>query len=178
MPFCSETCRTKGLKKHGKECNLLAPAMLGLDLARFPYACMAFKILLNTPFVELREKLPLLEKEAKELPPLKLGFNEKGIYSSADYTSVYHAVAALPISSKRDVFGICLFAFVLTKVLSQEGKFFTNSLGLPINPTFQDFIMTGRALVHHMYYSRSQFMLSDTEVCIVLITVPSSYLQL
>lgn len=163
--FCSVACRAKGFEAHEKECKILMK-IHALGLQNDSEAILALKVLLQTSFVELKTKIPLLQKEFKELPPRKLGFNESNVYVSTDYRSVYHMASTRHReSSNQCFFSNCIVAFVITKMLVESKTFFVNRAGLAFTPSRADCIMIGGALLHHMCVYPNTFCMSDITVC-------------
>ncbi|XP_064096337.1 SET and MYND domain-containing protein 4-like [Macrobrachium nipponense] len=162
--FCSEDCRTKGLAGvHARECKIL-PYLMELQISD-EEVCNAFRTIIHTTFRALREKLPVLQREAKELPPEKFGFDENGIYSSSDYRSVYHISAYNNKKPIVKLYNYCIIAFILTKILHRSKSFFIDELGNAFDPSDEDYIATGTALLYQFAHNSVFFEVSDMKVC-------------
>ncbi|KAK7086995.1 hypothetical protein SK128_000849 [Halocaridina rubra] len=162
VAFCSDECRAEGLKIHMKECNILQ-AFDEMDLSD-NHAALALKCVIQASFIKLKEILPKLNSENLALSPENLGFDDNGKFDSADYRSVYHVVSTKNLKSPDAINQACIVAFVLTKILHLSEKFFITEEGIPIIPRYEDFILTGTALMHHMAYRSAIFTFSDIKV--------------
>lgn len=162
IAFCSEKCRDKGLKElHGKECKII-PYIFDMDLDQ--EILLALRLVIHTTFIELKEKWPVLQKESKQLPPEKLGFDENGVYSSSDYRSVYHMTAYNSRKPNKKLYSYCQVAFVLTKILHESKAFFVDRSGSLISPSREDFILTGAALLYHLAHINKVFQVIDAKL--------------
>lgn len=162
--FCSEDCRTKGLAGlHARECKIL-PYLMDLQIDD-EEVCNAFRTIIHTTFRELKEKLPALQREAKELPPEKFGFDENGIYSSSDYRSVYHISAYSNKKPNVKLYNYCIIAFILTKILNESKSFFIDESGNVFDPSDEDYIVTGTALLYQFAHNSVFFEVSDMKLC-------------
>ncbi|XP_068235981.1 SET and MYND domain-containing protein 4-like [Palaemon carinicauda] len=163
--FCCQDCRTKGMAEiHGKECSIL-PTLAALEKKENTVTYIAYRLILQTPITELKDTLPILEKEAKEYDPLRLGFNSEDVYSSTEYRPVYHLVHNKSKRSDRELYETCITAFVLTKLLLMSNQCFEYSHDKDFDATREDIIMVGHLLFHHILniYCNA-FQLSDMKL--------------
>ncbi|XP_071516427.1 SET and MYND domain-containing protein 4-like [Panulirus ornatus] len=146
--FCSEACRLQGLVSyHARECSVL-PSLAALDMGK--NSVLAFRILIQTSYIHLKDTVPVFICEAIEQIPETLGFNDKGIYNSADYRSIYHLVTNKENRSVSDLFKRCTLAFTLTKLLQDSQQFFIDATGKPFTPSYEDILLIGSTLFVHM----------------------------
>nr|XP_027229024.1 SET and MYND domain-containing protein 4-like [Penaeus vannamei] len=143
--FCSEECRERGLADfHEQECEVL-PALAAFS-GDTP-CVLAFRILMKLSFARLKELIPRLKKEAETLPPEKLGFDEDGVYSSSDFRAIYHLCSNKQHHTNKQLFGRCIEAFIVTKLLEMSRRYFVNSRGEAVCPSEEDVLLTGSTLV-------------------------------
>ncbi|XP_064093487.1 SET and MYND domain-containing protein 4-like [Macrobrachium nipponense] len=163
--FCSEDCRAMGLSAtHWQECSIL-PTLAILEKRENIVTYLALKLILQTPFTTLRDKISVLESEEKEYDPIRLGFNSKGVYSSTEYRPLYHLVHNKSKRSNRELYETCITAFVLTKVIIMSKRYFRDSNEQPIEVSREDLILLGRLLFHHiMNIYCNAFQLSDMKL--------------
>ncbi|XP_047473456.1 SET and MYND domain-containing protein 4-like [Penaeus chinensis] len=161
--FCSEECRARGLADyHEQECEVL-PALAAFS-GDTP-CVLAFRILMRLSFARLKELIPRLKKEAETLPPEKLGFNEDGIYSSYDFRAIYHLCSNKQHHTNKQLFGRCIEAFIVTKLLEMSRRYFVNSRGEPVCPSEEDVLLTGSTLVSLIMKLRCNiFTIKDLQV--------------
>lgn len=146
--FCSNACRLHGLASyHGRECSIL-PALAALDMGK--NSVLAYRILIQTSYIQLKDIVPVFISEAMERTPETLGLNDKGIYDSSDYRTIYHLVTNKENRSVSDLFKRCVMAFTLTKLLQESQQFFIDVTGMPFSPSYDDVLLTGCTLFVHM----------------------------
>ncbi|KAK7073074.1 hypothetical protein SK128_000178 [Halocaridina rubra] len=143
--FCSDVCRATALKGiHGKDCIVLMK-LLEVDSDIQHYTLI--NLMYQTTFAQLKEYLPEIEVEAKELPPEKLGYNRDGVYAT-DFRAVYHMPKEEQCDNSDELQFRCGFAAVfLTKLLHKRVNYFKNSLGVPVKPSHEDFILIGKVIL-------------------------------
>ncbi|KAK3884822.1 hypothetical protein Pcinc_010928 [Petrolisthes cinctipes] len=146
--FCSKECQERALALyHGQECNTLA-ALAALDINK--NSVLAFRILMQTTYSQLKEVVPILQEEVLNIPAEKLGFNSNGIYDSSEYRTIFHLVTNKESRSGSDLFKRCAMAFVLLKILEKSHKFFVNADGTVFTPAQEDILLSGITLFTHM----------------------------
>ncbi|XP_068236458.1 SET and MYND domain-containing protein 4-like [Palaemon carinicauda] len=148
--FCSSSCRNIGLSSnHSKECSVL-PTLAALDMGK--NAVLAYRILIQIPFLQLKKLIPLYMQEAVEFPPNILGFNnlDRPIYDSADYRTIYHLVTNKAQRSVSDLFKRCAMAVILTWLLKESQSYFVDSSGEPFEPSLEDIEIAGCVLFTHL----------------------------
>lgn len=146
--FCSKACQERALASyHGQECSTLA-ALAALDIGK--NAVLAYRILMQTTFLRLKELVPEFQEEVLITLPEKLGFNRNGIYDSSDYRTIFHLVTNKESRSVSDLFKRCAMAFILLKLLEKSHKFFVNADGTEFVPSQEDILFSGIILFTHM----------------------------
>lgn len=131
---------------------------------------------MKSSYDQLRKQLSLIEEENNEQTPERKGFNEKGIYDSSDYRTVYHLVTNKELLSLDETFEICLTAFVLTKLIVASDKFFVDS-GVPFVPNKKELIMIGNLLsLHIMSIRNNAFEIGEYQVIVVRACHPCMFL--
>lgn len=146
--FCSKSCQLQGIKgHHGHECKIL-PTLLVLN---FPLPLiLASRILTKVSYGQLKQWVPHLREEVRNQNPETKGLNNEGIYDSSDYRTVYHLLMGKKHLQKNNLYGVCMNAFILTKLLEASENFFINS-GVPFTPSQEDFILTAYLLLHQCF---------------------------
>ncbi|KAG7171094.1 SET and MYND domain-containing protein 4-like 5 [Homarus americanus] len=146
--FCSSECQVRGLTSyHSRECGVL-PALTALDMGK--NSVLAYRILIQTSFTRLKDEVPVYLGEAAERTPERLGFNDRGIYDSTDYRTIYHLVTNKESRSVSDLFKRCAMALTLTKLLQESRRFFVDAAGEPFIPSHEDLVVAGSTLLVHM----------------------------
>ncbi|XP_042856548.1 SET and MYND domain-containing protein 4-like [Penaeus japonicus] len=146
--FCSEACRTEGLAGcHWQECNIL-PTLVNLDMGA--NSLLAYRIITHTSYATLKDLLLVLKSEECTKPPETIGFDEDGRYISSSYRPVYHLVTNRKQRPPTDLLRRCIQAFVITKLLLESGRYFVKDDSGAFDPTLDDIVLVGSALVHHM----------------------------
>ncbi|XP_064095006.1 SET and MYND domain-containing protein 4-like [Macrobrachium nipponense] len=148
--FCSSSCRNIGLSSnHNKECCVL-PTLAALDMGK--NAVLAYRILIQIPFMQLKKLVPLYMQESVEFSPDKLGFNNaaKPIYDSSDYRTIYHLVTNKNQRSVSDLFKRCSMAIILSWILKESQSYFVDSLSEPYEPSMDDIKIAGCTLFTHL----------------------------
>lgn len=143
--YCSSKCRYEGLsEEHWLEC-LILPTMISLELTN---KNLAYKMLKNVSSSQLRRVFDVVKK-TKHVRPESLGCDEHGVYGSNSYHGVYHLSSNMEHHSFELLFMQCQLAFVITKMLQLSGRFFIDASFEPVDPSREDFLTTGAALLSH-----------------------------
>lgn len=146
--FCSTACRIQALASyHGPECEIL-PSLTALDMGK--NSVLACRMIIQTTFSQLKKLVPVYLAEAIEKGPSSLGFDDKGMYVSSDYRTVYHLVGNKEARSVSDLFKRCAMAVCLVKLLQQSSTFFVDDAGVPFTPSMEDLVLTGSTFFRHM----------------------------
>ncbi|CAL4069858.1 unnamed protein product [Meganyctiphanes norvegica] len=146
--FCSDTCQKSGLlENHHVECSSL-PMLADLEIGR--NAILAHKIVAQMTFSKLKSLIPIYEEEIKQRSPKEYGLNEKNIYDSSDYRTIYNLVGNSNQRSVADLFKRTAMSFVITKLLIQSKTFFVDEFGSAFNPSEEDVMLIGTVLMVHM----------------------------
>ncbi|KAK4323225.1 hypothetical protein Pmani_006056 [Petrolisthes manimaculis] len=153
--FCSKECQERELALyHGQECNTLA-TLAALHIGNIPV--LAFRILMQTTYSQLKEMVPIFQEEVLNIPAEKLGFNRNGIYDSSEYRPIFHLVTNKESRSALELFIKCAMAFVLLKLLEKSHHFLVNADGTVFTPSQEDILLSGSTLFTHIMNLFLQF---------------------
>ena len=159
--FCSFTCQTEALVGfHGQECPILTRLNhLNIEVR----GILACRILFKTTFNKLKENYEVIMNEEKKSLQNR-GLSQDGVFLSNDYLSVYSMIGKQKHTSV-DKLARAIEAFVLLKLLIASNRFFVNTDGRRLEPSWEDQLFTGSLLSHHLTNLwRTADALFETEV--------------
>ncbi|CAL4150436.1 unnamed protein product, partial [Meganyctiphanes norvegica] len=143
--FCNEECRSKGWDKfHMKECPVY-PQLLQLGKVYVE----AYRIIAGQSPDELKNFVSLFQKD-EQRSPLDQILNEEQICDSGSYRGVYFLEGNIKTAITERLICFSAHAFIMTQLLIQSNRFFTDNTGHRNTPNEEDIIFIGSLLVRNI----------------------------
>ncbi|CAL4163154.1 unnamed protein product [Meganyctiphanes norvegica] len=144
--FCSDKCRTTGWKGfHCIECPSLSTLAV-LNLGQ-NFCTLLYRMIAQTPYAHLRDLLNNCEKENNQVNSEMKGFNNKGIFDTSEFASVFSLVGNIEHRSPDDLLKRASLAYVLLQLLIQSKSYFLDPSGESFSPDDKEILLLGSLLM-------------------------------
>ncbi|KAL8624076.1 hypothetical protein ACOMHN_019498 [Nucella lapillus] len=143
--FCSASCRQAAQTYHTVECGL----MDHLQKADVRLGHLALKMVAKAGYAYLKEQRHAFEDKTSHDSSV-LGFDEKGVYDSENYPTMYHLVGHSDQRTVRNLWSRTLKAVFLVKCLEQTGFFPSQDSPAVEDRRQEDLCYVGSHILRHL----------------------------